>query len=133
MVLGNWTSHMLEAMLASSPYGESMRLILSSDVRVLSFTAGLAFLTTISFGLAPAWRASRTDVVSALKGETPVSGRFRLRRISLTVQVCVSMVLLLFARPLIAANLVRGKVTCAPRAWLSAIASAARAWSTGAW
>ena len=95
MVLGNWTSHMLEAMLASSPYGESMRLILSSDVRVLSFTAGLAFLTTISFGLAPAWRASRTDVVSALKGETPVSGRFRLRRISLTVQVCVSMVLLL--------------------------------------
>ena len=95
VVLGNWTSHMLEAMLASSPYGESMRLILSSDVRVLSFTAGLAFLTTISFGLAPAWRASRTDVVSALKGETPVSGRFRLRRISLTVQVCVSMVLLL--------------------------------------
>jgi len=95
VVLGNWTSRMLEAMLESSPYGESMGLILSSDVRVMAFTAALALLITIVFGLAPAWRASRTDVVSALKGETPGSGRFRLRRISLAGQVCVSLVLLL--------------------------------------
>jgi predicted lysophospholipase L1 biosynthesis ABC-type transport system permease subunit len=83
VVLGNWTSRLLDTMLMSSPYGESIQLMLSSDIRVWIFTAALSVLTTLFFGLAPAWQASRTDAMPVLKGETPLSRRFRLRNISL--------------------------------------------------
>ncbi len=61
------------------------------------FCAILAFFTTFVFGLAPAWRASRTDVLPALKGEVPGMARFGLRRVSLVAQVALSLVLLLTA------------------------------------
>jgi putative ABC transport system permease protein len=42
-------------------------LDLSLDSRVLAFTAGVAILTTLLFGLAPAWRGTRVDPQSAMK------------------------------------------------------------------
>ena len=39
------------------------------DRSVLAFTMVLSLVTGIAFGLAPAWRASRTDVMSTLKDE----------------------------------------------------------------
>jgi ABC-type lipoprotein release transport system permease subunit len=60
---------MREALVAGSPYSESVRLDISSDARVLIYTAALSFATTLFFGLAPAWRASRTNAMGALKGE----------------------------------------------------------------
>ncbi|MBZ5545717.1 MAG: ABC transporter permease [Acidobacteriia bacterium] len=70
------------------------------DLRVLAFTAGLSILTGILFGLAPALRATRPDLVAALKNETTVFGRVRgfgLRNALVVVQVALSLVLLVSA------------------------------------
>ena len=67
------------------------------DLRVLVFTAGLAVLTGVLFGLAPALRATRPDLVGALKNESPGFGRIRrfgLRNALVVVQVALSLVLL---------------------------------------
>ena len=67
------------------------------DLRVLAFTAGLSILTGILFGLAPALRATRPDLVAALKNESSVFGRMRrfgLRNALVVVQVALSLVLL---------------------------------------
>jgi len=95
-ILGAWTSRWFETILPATAFGESLRLDLAPDLRVAIFSAALALLTTLLFGLAPAWRTSRTDVISRLKGDASTA-RFRLRRISLAGQVSVSLVLLLTA------------------------------------
>ncbi len=82
---------------------------LTPDWRVLAFTVGLAALTCLLFGLAPALRASGADVGLVLKaaaGRTSTAGRarFGLRRMLVALQVGLSFVLLfgalLFARSL---------------------------------
>jgi putative ABC transport system permease protein len=83
-------------------------LDMSIDWRVLGFSAGLAALTTILFGLAPAIRAGSASPGSVLKtggrGMTTGRERFRLQRILVASQVALSLVLLagalLFARSL---------------------------------
>ncbi len=67
------------------------------DLRVLAFTAGLSVLTGVLFGLAPALRATRPDLVAALKNESTVFGPVRgfgLRNGLVVVQVALSLVLL---------------------------------------
>ncbi len=67
------------------------------DLRVLAFTAGLSILTGILFGLAPALRATRPDLVASLKNESSVFGRMRrfgLQNTLVVVQVALSLVLL---------------------------------------
>ncbi|HSF23309.1 MAG TPA: ABC transporter permease, partial [Blastocatellia bacterium] len=71
------------------------------DVRVLLFTLGLSLLTGIIFGLAPAVRAARPDLVPALKDQS-VSADQRVRRFSarnllVVGQVALSLVLLIAA------------------------------------
>jgi putative ABC transport system permease protein len=96
LVFGYWTNRALELLLAAGPF-DSISLSLAADTRVLLFTATLSLATTLFFGLAPAWRASRVDVVAGLKGEASASSRFGLRRVSLISQVSLSLVLLLTA------------------------------------
>ena len=82
---------------------------LSPDWRVLSFTVGLAALTCVLFGLAPALRAARTDVGLVLKaaarGATAGKDKLSLRRVLVAGQVALSFVLLvgalLFSRSLV--------------------------------
>jgi len=76
-------------------------LDLEMDWRVLAFTTALAALTTISFGLAPALRATRAEPATLLqsgsRGSTGGRERFSLRRILIVSQVGLSVVLLMGA------------------------------------
>jgi len=68
------------------------------DRRVLALTFLLTLLATLVFGLAPAWRAARTDLAAVLKGEAALGARYwrRLRGRNLLVigQLVVSVVFL---------------------------------------
>jgi predicted permease len=77
------------------------------DATVLGFTLALSVITALVFGLAPAVRATRHDLVTAIKGETTErggAGHGRLRKSLVAVQVALSLVLLvgsgLFVRTL---------------------------------
>ena len=71
------------------------------DPRVLAFTAALAMLTCLLFGLIPALRATGLDPASAIRagGRSMTSGRerFSLRRMLVAMQVALSLVLLVGA------------------------------------
>ena len=76
-------------------------LDLTPDGRVLAFTAALAVLTCLLFGLAPAIQATRTSPGEAMKtasrGTTAARGGLRLRRALVVTQVALSLVLLVGA------------------------------------
>ena len=128
VVLGVWTCRLLEAFLPTSAFGEALRLDLTPDARVILCTAILALLTILIFGLAPAWRASRTDVLPALKGESRVAARFGLRGLSLVAQVALSLILLLtaglFLRVLLAFRAADPGFAVANRIYITTLASA---------
>ncbi len=74
-----------------------IRFDFAPDARVLWFTAALAVVTGIVFGLAPALRATRPDLVVALKQQNTAFGssrRFGMRNLLVVVQVSLSLVLL---------------------------------------
>jgi predicted permease len=81
---------------------------LQTDWRVLLFTAAVGCLTSLLFGLTPAFRATRVAPLAAMKaggrGLTSTRERFSLQRGLVVSQVAVSVVLLfgafLFARTL---------------------------------
>lgn len=80
---------------------DALFLELSPDWRMLGFTAALAVLTCILFGLTPALRATRTAPASAMKtssrGLTADRQRFGLGRALVVTQVALSLVLLVGA------------------------------------
>jgi macrolide transport system ATP-binding/permease protein len=81
---------------ASAPSEVELRL----DGRVFGFALMLSVLTSLIFGLAPAWAATKPDVVSALKDEPGMSGRRKgvSSRNSLVVaQIATSLTLLVGA------------------------------------
>ncbi len=73
----------------------------SPDARVLGFTAAMAVLTALLFGLFPAFRATRVSLTAAMKGSQAVEGerrvRFRFGRWIVASQVALSLVLLVAA------------------------------------
>ena len=74
----------------------------------LALTFGLSLLTGVIFGAAPAWRASRSDALSSIRGHSRgATGRSHLRSSLLAAQVAMSLMLLagtgLFANSLMAA------------------------------
>jgi putative ABC transport system permease protein len=99
-------SRMLVAFISTQQ--NQIFLELGMDWRVLAFTTALAALTTVSFGLAPALRATRAEPATLLQsGSRGTMGgreRFSLRRILIVSQVGLSVVLLtgalLFVRSL---------------------------------
>ena len=92
------------AMRAASSYRVSTDLPLvlsfSIDFRVVVVTMSLSVVAALLFGLLPALRQTRGDLVPALKNDTPIAGRHR--RVGLTGllvigQVAASLVLLIVA------------------------------------
>ncbi len=71
---------------------------LSLDYRALAFAAALSVVTGVAFGLAPALKATRVDLVPALRGDgevrSPELRRFTLKDALVAFQVAVSVLLL---------------------------------------
>ena len=74
-------------------------LDLTVNARVLAFAAAITLGTVLAFGLVPALRASRPDLVPALKDESVGRGisRSRLRGALVVTQLALSMVALVAA------------------------------------
>jgi predicted permease len=95
IILARWASGLL---LALQPPMETVVLDLSLDGRVLSFALLLSLFTGVVFGLLPASRAARPDVLSALKeGAAPGAARMRMRGAFVVGQFAISVVLLVAA------------------------------------
>lgn len=109
-ILGGLLARVLSHVLLTSLNTQTNDIVLDMhfDWRVLAFTAFVAGLTCILFGLAPALRAtsaaSGTAVNTSARGNTAGRERFGLRRILVASQVALSLVLvvgaLLFIRSL---------------------------------
>ena len=69
------------------------------DMRIMVFNFGLAFLVSVLFSLAPALRFLHPDLVNSLKQQatTGSGGHLRFRRISVAVQIGLSLLLLVGA------------------------------------
>ncbi len=99
LLLAQWGGHLLAGYLPG--YGRTVLLTLTPDLRVLAFTIGISAFTGVFFGLIPAWRASRADLVPMLKDRTANVARGSSRQVlnkSLVVcQIAVSCLLLIGA------------------------------------
>ena len=106
LLLSVWIIRALLSFLPTE--GTPLLLHAEPDWRILSFNIGLAFLTGIIFGLAPALQATRIDLWNTLKDVVgSVSGggaSVKLRKSLVTAQVALSFLLLagagLFVRTL---------------------------------
>jgi putative ABC transport system permease protein len=96
VLLSFWGIHLLGALSKDLPDAENIRI----NGRVLLFAGGLSLLTSLLFGMAPAFRASRADLQDALReGESrTATGKHGGTRYLLVVaEVALAMVLLVGA------------------------------------
>jgi len=105
LIFAYWGSNVLVAMMRTD-YNR-MTFDLHPDFTILGFTALACILTTLLFGLMPAFRATRVELTSALKLSSLALGgqRMRLSKTLVVTQVALSLVLLfgagLFVRTLV--------------------------------
>jgi len=94
------------------PLPIDLGLAVGPDWRVLVFTLVVAVATGIVFGLVPALRASRPDLVPALKdgSATNKRRRFELRDVLVVVQIAVSLVLVVGGALLVRSIFAAGRV-----------------------
>ena len=92
-----WGSRLLVRFLSTA--GSELQLDTTPDLRVLGFTMGVAILTGLLFGLAPALRATSVSPNNVLKEHARgmVGTRFGLGRALVTGQVALSLMLLVGA------------------------------------
>ena len=98
VLFASWSSHLLLAMVSTGP--DPLPLNVVPDAHVLAFTLLVTLATALLFGTAPAMRATRLDLMPALKegrGEVSSAGRSRLARTLIVSQVALSLVLLIGA------------------------------------
>ncbi len=99
LLVAYWGSGLFASLIPPTQY--PIQLQTAVDGRVLLFTLGVAMLTGLIFGLAPALHSSRADLVTALKDESGRStgGRRKglLRNALVVAQISLSLVLLISA------------------------------------
>ncbi|HLX00151.1 MAG TPA: ABC transporter permease [Candidatus Acidoferrales bacterium] len=97
MVIALWGSKSLLALM--SPSASPILLDMKPDARVFGFTALVALLTALLFGLAPAWQATRVELGTSMKegsgSPNGLRGRARLGKTLAISQVALSLVLLI--------------------------------------
>jgi predicted permease len=100
-LLAYWGRDLLKLLFPPMPAGVIVNLPSQMDLRVLALAAGVCVLSTLLFGLAPAFQASKIDVATAMKSESGgvVGGRgkARIRSILVLVQVSLGFILLVGA------------------------------------
>jgi len=99
-----WTTALVKRVANGS---EFIPLSISPDSRVLGFTLAICILTGILFGLAPALRSGRSDLMPTLRESVRtamgVGGRWNVSNLLVVFQVAVSMFLLIGAGLLVRA------------------------------
>jgi predicted permease len=107
VVFARWGSSLLVRYISTR--NDRIFLDLTFDWRILSFTAAVALLTGLLFGVMPAFRATRVSLTSAMKGSQAVEAesraKFRSGKWIVAAQVALSLVLVvasgLFLRSLV--------------------------------
>ncbi len=106
IVLAAWLAGSVNGLLDGLPF--SLEFDLSLDYRIVAYAIGLSLVTAVIFGLSPARRAARIDLVPSLRDEATSPGRHRLQSAILVAQVAICSLLLvwggLFARSLVEAR-----------------------------
>jgi len=106
LLLSQWTGELL---IRALPFEDARQVLSASpDLRVAGFAFVLSLLTGVLFGLAPALRATRPDLVHVLKEQAAGAGggaHLRFRKGLVVAQVALSLLLLvgagLFTRSLV--------------------------------
>jgi predicted permease len=98
LLLAYWLTYLMQGFIPVLQYN-IVSDFFGIDSRALIFTLVVSLATGIVFGLAPAWHASKPDLVPVLKGDvnTGESGkrrRFTLRNTLVVAQVALSLVVL---------------------------------------
>jgi len=98
ILFAQWGARLLIRFLSTT--NDHVSLDLTIDLRVLAFTAGVAILTGLLFGLAPAWKGTRVDPQSAMKANARgvIEGsKFGLGKALVVTQVALSLLLVVGA------------------------------------
>jgi predicted permease len=97
LLLAFWVARALTAW--HPPLDVPIAVAVGIDARVIGFALALTIATTIATGLLPAWRASRIDLVPALKNERPFATlrRWELRDLLVLSQIALSTIVLVVA------------------------------------
>jgi len=95
LVIASWTSSMLVHFATENGIADGLSSALS--IPILAFTFAIALLCSVLFGLAPALRATRVELVSTLKEQVGAlssgQGHTRLRKVLVVSQVALALLL----------------------------------------
>jgi len=95
LAIASWTSTALVRFASENGIADGLSSTLSAPV--LAFTCALALLCSVLFGLAPAFRATRVELVSTLKEQAGALssglGHTRLRKVLVVCQVALALLL----------------------------------------
>ncbi len=91
-----WSVRVLLSLLPTETFPTDLHL--TPDLRLLGFAFGVSVLTGLICGIVPAIKATRPDVIAALKSDfTPRFARLDLRKALVVAQVALSLLLLVGA------------------------------------
>lgn len=94
LLLSLWTSRALMGFFVVDSEGFENYFPIALDARVLWFAVGIALVTTLAFGLLPAFLTARVEPAEVLKSGTPGTGRARPRYELVAIQVALTSTLL---------------------------------------
>lgn len=95
LAVAAWSSHALLAMMSGH---ETLPISVTPDLAVFAFCAAVSMLTGVLFGLAPALRATRVGIGSALKeNASSAAPRSRVGAALISFQIAFSLVVIIGA------------------------------------